>query len=98
MWMDGSQALSLFAKKQKRRISDTWLCRGGADFVLEENPNLAGLMRHVELPPIVSRTFSERPSELNRLVAGGTSAETTRALDNLLLGNGDDVDVDGVEL
>jgi hypothetical protein len=97
MWLDGSQASSLC---QSERESATPDCAEGegADFSLEENPNLARLMRHVELPPIVSRTFSVRPSELNRLVAGSTSAEATRALDNLLLGNGDDVDVDGVEL
>jgi len=66
---------------------------------IEENPNLARLMRHVELPPIVSRTFprpQRRASE--RLVAGEASAEAAGALDDLLLGNGDDVDVDGVEL
>jgi hypothetical protein len=57
-------------------------------------------MRHVELPPIVSRTFATSPRgrASERLVAGGTGAEAARALDDLLLGNGDDVDVDGVEL
>jgi hypothetical protein len=85
-------------KATKEESATPDCAEGGADFLLKKNPNLARLMRHVELPPIVSRTFSVRPSELNRLVAGGTSAEATRALDNLLLGNGDDVDVDGVEL
>jgi hypothetical protein len=100
MWMNGSQASSSFSPKSSKEESATPDCaEGGADFVLDrKSEHLARLMRHVELPPIVSRTFSVRPSELNRLVAGCTSAEATRALDNLLLGNGNDVDVDGVEL
>lgn len=58
-------------------------------------------MRHVELPPILSRTFprpqgSKKANE--RLVAGEAVAEAARTLGNLLLGDGDDVDVDGVEL
>lgn len=85
--------LSAKAEGNQRHL----IVQRGSRFCIEENPNLTRLMRHVELPPIVSRTFSV-PSELNRLVAGSTSAEATRALDNLLLGNGDDVDVDGVEL
>jgi hypothetical protein len=58
-------------------------------------------MRHVELPPICVKNFCDEPARVEaseRLVAGGTGAEAAGALDNLLLGNGDDVDVDGVEL
>ena len=56
-------------------------------------------MRHVELPPTVSRTFPRpRRTASERLVAGEASAEAAGALDDLLLGNGNDVDVDGVEL
>jgi len=47
----------------------------------------------------LSRTFP-KPSHnsANSLVAGEAVAETARALGNLLLGDGDDVDVDSVEL
>lgn len=55
-------------------------------------------MRHVELPPILSRTFPVVPQANKRLVAGEAVAEAARTLGNLLLGDGDDVDVDGVEL
>jgi hypothetical protein len=86
-----------FCKKNQRHL----IVQKGreSDFVLKKTRNLARLMRHVELPPIVSRTFPKpRGRASERLVAGGTGAEAARALDNLLLGNGDDVDVDGVEL
>ena len=89
-------SIIFFCKKNQRHLV---VQKGGVRFCIEENPNLARLMRHVELPPIVSRTFprpQRRASE--RLVAGEASAEAAGALDDLLLGNGDDVDVDGVEL
>ena len=85
----------LLAENQRHLI-----VQKGSRFCIEENPNLARLMRHVELPPIVSRTFPSRPQgrASKRLVAGEASAEAAGALDDLLLGNGNDVDVDGVEL
>ena len=57
-------------------------------------------MRHVVKPPLdahVCKTFFPKVVR-NRLVAGKAVAETARALGNLLLGDGDDVDVDRVEL
>jgi hypothetical protein len=85
------------AKKNQRHLV---VQKGEQILSLEEKTEPSKTNAPCRTPPILSRTFP-RPLDgkaNKRLVAGEAVAEAARTLGNLLLGDGDDVDVDGVEL